>query len=52
MQHKAELGYKTITDVTVTRPETDDEFNWVDATLVFHVANAPEPPPDSPQQPS
>jgi hypothetical protein len=44
MQHKKELGYKTISDVTITRPENDDDNDFVDATLVFHVADVPEPP--------
>ncbi|KAH7406736.1 hypothetical protein DE146DRAFT_753290 [Phaeosphaeria sp. MPI-PUGE-AT-0046c] len=46
IQHKAELGYKTITKVTIIRPESDDDNDFVDASLVFHVGEAPEPPPD------
>lgn len=45
IQHKAELGYKTITKVTIIRPESDDDNDFVDASLVFHVEDAPEPPP-------
>ena len=37
MQHKAQLGRKTITKVTVFRAETDDEMAFVDPNLVFHV---------------
>jgi hypothetical protein len=46
LQHKAQLGPKKITKVTVTRPENDDDIDFVDAGLVFHVADAPDPPPD------
>jgi hypothetical protein len=46
MQHKAQLGYKTITKITIVRPETDDDNDFVDASLVFHVEDVPEPPPD------
>jgi hypothetical protein len=46
MQHKAQLGHKTITKVTVIRPETIDDNDFVDASLVFHVADATEPPAD------
>ncbi|KAH7071743.1 hypothetical protein FB567DRAFT_612413 [Paraphoma chrysanthemicola] len=46
LQHKAQLGYKTITKVTVIRPESDDENDFVDASLIFHVEDAPEPPAD------
>ncbi|KAK1908835.1 hypothetical protein P3342_006714 [Pyrenophora teres f. teres] len=46
MQHKAQLGQKTITKITVFRPENDDELEFVDASLVFHVEDGPEPPPD------
>lgn len=35
MQHKRELGPKTITKVTVFRAETDDDFAFVDPSLVF-----------------
>ncbi|KAH7066992.1 hypothetical protein BKA63DRAFT_571383 [Paraphoma chrysanthemicola] len=38
--------YKTITMVTVIRPENDDENDFVDASLIFHVEDAPEPPAD------
>jgi hypothetical protein len=41
MQHKAELGQKTITKVTVFRPETDDDLDFVDASLCFHVEDGP-----------
>jgi hypothetical protein len=44
MQHKAELGQKTITKVTVFRPETDDDVDFVDASLCFHVEDGPQPP--------
>jgi hypothetical protein len=46
MQHKAQLGHKTITKITVIRPETNDDNDFVDASLVFHVADAAEPPLD------
>jgi hypothetical protein len=46
MQHKAELGHKTVSRVTVFRPENEDDSDFVDASLVFHVEDAPEPPPD------
>jgi len=46
MQHKAQLGQKSITKITVFRPENDDDLDFVDASLVFHVENGPEPPPD------
>ncbi|CAN9102611.1 unnamed protein product [Alternaria sp. RS040] len=46
MQHKAQLGQKTITKITVFRPETDDDLSFVDASLCFHVADGPQPPPD------
>ena len=39
MQHKAELGRKTITKVTVFRTETDDDLAFVDPNLVFHVGD-------------
>jgi hypothetical protein len=41
MQHKAELGQKTITKVTVFRPENDDPSDFVDASLLFHVGDGP-----------
>jgi hypothetical protein len=46
MQHKAQLGYKTITKITVIRSETDDDNDFVDASLVFHVEDASESPAD------
>ncbi|KAF2028876.1 hypothetical protein EK21DRAFT_101493 [Setomelanomma holmii] len=46
MQHKAQLGHKTITRITVVRPENDDENDFVDASLIFHVKTAPDPPLD------
>jgi hypothetical protein len=46
MQHKTELGQKTITKVTVFRPETDDEVDFVDASLCFHVEDGPQQPVD------
>lgn len=46
LQHKAQLGYKTINTITVVRPENDDDIDFVDASLVFHVADAPDPPLD------
>jgi hypothetical protein len=46
MQHKAELGQKTIAKVTVFRPETDDDLGFIDASLCFHVEDGPQPPPD------
>jgi hypothetical protein len=42
MQHKAELGLKTITRVTVFRAETDDDLAFVDPNLVFHVGDVKE----------
>ena len=42
MQHKAELGRKRITKVTVFRTETDDDLAFVDPNLVFHVGDAEE----------
>ncbi|KAJ4986345.1 hypothetical protein SVAN01_08162 [Stagonosporopsis vannaccii] len=39
MQHKRELGRKTIQRVTVLRAETDDDVAFVDPYLVFHVAD-------------
>lgn len=39
MQHKAQLGQKIITKVTVFRPENDDDVDFVDASLCFHVAD-------------
>ncbi|EDU43710.1 conserved hypothetical protein [Pyrenophora tritici-repentis Pt-1C-BFP] len=47
MQHKAQLGQKTITKITVFRPDNDDDLDFVDASLVFHVEDGPEPPPDA-----
>ena len=32
--------------ITVVRPENDADIDFVDASLVFHVVDAPEPPPD------
>jgi hypothetical protein len=52
MQHKAQLGHKTISRVTVVRDETDDPIKFVDPSLVFHVEDAPEPPPDEEVKPS
>ncbi|KAJ4369598.1 hypothetical protein N0V83_005360 [Neocucurbitaria cava] len=37
LQHKAQLGYKSISKVTVFPPETDDDVAFVDPALVFHV---------------
>ena len=37
MQHKAQLGPKTITKITVFRPENGDDNDFVDASLCFHV---------------
>ncbi|USP74807.1 uncharacterized protein yc1106_02081 [Curvularia clavata] len=37
MQHKAQLGQKTITKITVFRPENGDDNDFVDASLCFHV---------------
>ncbi|KAF2621471.1 hypothetical protein BU25DRAFT_379643, partial [Macroventuria anomochaeta] len=39
MQHKRELGLKTITKVTVFRAETDDDLAFVDSHLLFHVGD-------------
>ncbi|KAJ4341283.1 hypothetical protein N0V95_007289 [Ascochyta clinopodiicola] len=39
MQHKKELGHKTVTHVTVFRAETDDDLAFVDPHLVFHVGD-------------
>jgi hypothetical protein len=52
MQHKAQLGHKTITKVTVVRPENEEDNEYVDPSLVFHVEDAPEPPPDEEVKPS
>lgn len=41
MQHKAQLGHKTFTKIIVI-----DDNDFVDASLVFYVADATEPPPD------
>ncbi len=46
MQHKAQLGQKTINRITVFRPETDDDIGFVDASLCFHVVDGSQPPPD------
>ncbi|KAF1914819.1 hypothetical protein BDU57DRAFT_596691 [Ampelomyces quisqualis] len=46
LQHKAQLGYKTISKVTIFRPDSDDDIEFVDASLLFHVVDAPEPEPD------
>lgn len=46
IQHKAQLGAKTISKVTIIRPESDDNNDFVDASLVFHVVDAQAPPPD------
>jgi hypothetical protein len=40
------LGHKTITKVTVIRPESDDDNDFVDASLVFHVGDVVPPPED------
>jgi hypothetical protein len=45
MQHKARLGQKTTSKVTEFKPETDDNLSFVDASLRFHVADGPQPPP-------
>jgi SpoU rRNA methylase family enzyme len=39
MQHKAELGRKAITKVTVFRPEMDDDLAFVDPNVVFRVGD-------------
>ncbi|KAL5115490.1 hypothetical protein ACEQ8H_006631 [Pleosporales sp. CAS-2024a] len=49
LQHKAQLGPKTITRVTIIRPENDAYVDWVDASLVFHVADAADPGPGAHQ---
>ncbi|KAL6703941.1 hypothetical protein ACN47E_008879 [Coniothyrium glycines] len=41
-QHKAELGHKTISTITILRPENDDDVGFVDPTLIFHVEDVPE----------
>ncbi|KAH6025740.1 hypothetical protein HBI83_061410 [Parastagonospora nodorum] len=46
LQHKADIGHKTVAKITVVRPESDADIDFVDASLVFHVVDAPEPPPD------
>ncbi|KAI4697456.1 uncharacterized protein J4E84_000586 [Alternaria hordeiaustralica] len=46
MQHKLQLGQKTISKITIFRPETDDDVSLVDASLCFHVVDGPQPPPD------
>ncbi len=43
MQHKAELGYKTMKQVTVSKPEMDDNDAFVDPALLFWVEDASEP---------
>jgi hypothetical protein len=45
-QHKSQLGYKTISKITIVRPETDDPVDFADPSLVFHVVDADEPPED------
>lgn len=52
MQHKAQLGYKTINKITVFREENEDDTGTADPALVFHVVDAPEPPPDEEVEPS
>lgn len=42
MQHKKELGLKTITHVTVFRAETDDDSAFVDPHLMFRVGDVQE----------
>ena len=42
MQHRAELGRKTITKVTVFRAEMDDDLAYVDPGLMFHDGNMEE----------
>ncbi|KAF2828230.1 hypothetical protein CC86DRAFT_439187 [Ophiobolus disseminans] len=49
LQHKAELGHKTITKITIIRPESEEDTDFVDPALVFHVADAADPPPDTAQ---
>jgi hypothetical protein len=39
MQHKAQLGHKTITKITIFRPENNDDVDFVDASLCFHVGD-------------
>ena len=46
VQHKAQLGPKIITKITIIRPETDDENDFVDPSLVFQVGDAPQLVPD------
>lgn len=43
LQHKAQLGYKSISKITVFRPETDDDVAFVDPAMVFHVEDVTEP---------
>ena len=50
MQHKLELGPKRISRITIFRDEVDAPNNWVDPNLVFHVDDAPEPPPDDDEE--
>jgi hypothetical protein len=35
-----------ISKITIVRPETNDPADFVDASLVFHVLDADEPPVD------
>lgn len=46
MQHKLQLGQKTISKINIFRQETDDDVSFVDASLCFHVVDGPQPPPD------
>lgn len=46
MQHKAELGQKTITKITVFHAENADDPTFIDPSLVFHIDDGPRPPPD------
>lgn len=50
MQHKAELGTKTVTKVTVFRAETDDDLAFVDANLLFHVEDVKDEEGDESRQ--
>ena len=43
IQHKAQLGQKTITKITVFRPENGDDVDFVDASLCFHVSEGVQP---------
>ena len=51
MQHRAELGYKVISHVTIYLPTSSSEELYTDASLVFHVADIPAPPPDDKDDP-